>query len=117
MKGGCWVVAVDVQSFFDELDHPLLRGFLDRRVRDGVICRIPHKWQKAGVLEEGALRHPETGTPQVGVIPPLLANIYRPEVLESGLSGRFRPGFPAGASWCARPTIACQEGMKRTPGG
>ena len=49
---------------------------LDRRVRDGVIRRAIGKWLQAGVLEEGDLRHPVTGTPQGGVISPLLANIY-----------------------------------------
>ena len=81
LRGG-WVVEVDIQSFFDELDHRQLRGFLDRRVRDGVIRRILHKWLKVGVLEEGVLRHAEMGTPQGGVISPLLANIYLHEVLD-----------------------------------
>ncbi len=81
MNGG-WIVEVDIQEFFDELDHPTLRDFLDRRVRDGIIRRILHKWLKAGVLEDGVTRHPETGTPQGGVISPLLANIYLHEVMD-----------------------------------
>ena len=90
MKGG-WIVEVDIQSFFDELDHSELRGFLDQRVRDGVIRRILHKWLKAGVLEEGDIRHPETGTPQGGVISPLLANIYLHEVLDVWFEREIRP--------------------------
>lgn len=70
--GGGWVLEVDIRSFFDELDHGHLRTFLDRRVRDGVIRRAIGKWLQAGVLEEGHLRHPVTGTPQGGVISPLL---------------------------------------------
>jgi len=81
MNGG-WVVEVDIQKFFDTLDHGHLRSFLDRRVRDGVLRRAIDKWLKAGVLEEGMLMHPDSGTPQGGVISPLLANIYLHEVLD-----------------------------------
>jgi len=80
--GGGWVVEVDIQKFFDTLDHGHLRSFLDRRVRDGVLRRMIDKWLKAGVLEEGMLMHPDAGTPQGGVISPLLANVYLHEVLD-----------------------------------
>ena len=65
--GGGWVVEVDVKSFFDAIDHGLLREILSRRVRDGVILRLIGKWLNAGVLEEGCVTHPESGTPQGGV--------------------------------------------------
>ncbi len=81
MKGGV-VLEVDIQKFFDTLDHGRLRSFLDRRVRDGVLRRTIDKWLAAGVLEEGALSYPDLGTPQGGVISPLLANIYLHEVLD-----------------------------------
>lgn len=68
--GGGTVGDVDVQSFFDSMDHGVLRGFLDRRVRDGVLRRAIDKWLHAGVLEDGAVPYPETGTPQGGVISP-----------------------------------------------
>ena len=74
MRGG-WVLEVDIKSFFDHLDHGHLRGFLDQRVRDGVLRRAIDKWLKAGVMEAGRLRRAETGTPQGGVISPLLANV------------------------------------------
>lgn len=80
--GGGWVLEVDIQSFFDTLNHGQLRRFLDQRVRDGVLRRTIDKWLNAGVMEEGKLRHPDTGTPQGGVISPLLANIYLHEVLD-----------------------------------
>lgn len=80
--GGGWVLEVDIRSFFDEMDHRHLRTFLDRRVRDGVIRRMIDKWLNAGVLEGGSLRYPEAGTPQGGVISPLLANIYLHEVVD-----------------------------------
>lgn len=89
--GGGWVLEVDIRSFFDELDHDHLRTFLDRRVRDGVIRRVIGKWLKAGVMEEGRLRHPETGTPQGGVISPLLANIYLHEVVDRWFAEEVQP--------------------------
>ena len=81
MRGG-WVLEVDIRSFFDELDHRHLRSFLDRRVRDGVLRRTIDKWLKAGVMEEGRVHHPDSGTPQGGVISPLLANLYLHEVAD-----------------------------------
>lgn len=89
--GGGWVLEVDIRSFFDELDHGHLRSFLDRRVRDGVIRRAIGKWLQAGVLEEGRLSHPVTGTPQGGVISPLLANLYLHEVLDRWFEREVKP--------------------------
>ena len=81
LKGGT-VVELDIRSFYDELDRQHLRDFLDRRVRDGVIRRAIGKWLKAGVMEDGRVSRPVTGTPQGGVISPLLANVYLHEVLD-----------------------------------
>jgi RNA-directed DNA polymerase len=89
--GGGWVLEVDIKSFFDTLDHGHLRSFLDRRVRDGVIRRMIDKWLKAGVLEEGSITYPESGTPQGGVISPLLANIYLHEVLDMWFEREVKP--------------------------
>jgi RNA-directed DNA polymerase len=90
MHGG-WVLEVDIKSFFDTLDHGHLRSFLDRRVRDGVIRRMIDKWLKAGVMEEGSLSYPEAGTPQGGVISPLLANVYLHEVLDTWFEQQVKP--------------------------
>lgn len=81
MAGG-WVLEVDIAKFFDTLDHAQLRDILRQRVRDGVVLRLIGKWLNAGVLEGVELSHPESGTPQGGVISPLLANIYLHEVLD-----------------------------------
>ena len=80
---GCWVIEVDITKFFDTISHALLREILSRRVRDGVVARTVGKWLNAGVMEEGRLSHPEAGTPQGGVISPLLANIFLHEVLDT----------------------------------
>lgn len=79
---GAYIVEVDIKSFFDSMDHGHLRTFLDRRIRDGVLRRMIDKWLKAGVLEEGQLVYPDEGTPQGGVISPILANIYLHETLD-----------------------------------
>jgi group II intron reverse transcriptase/maturase len=81
MAGG-WVLEVDIRRFFDTLEHEHLREILSRRIRDGVILRLIGKWLKAGVLEGAELSRPEAGTPQGGVISPLLANIYLHEVID-----------------------------------
>jgi len=80
--GGGWVLEIDIRKFFDTLDKKELLKFLRRRVRDGVILRLIAKWLNAGVMEEGELSFPEAGTPQGGVISPILANIYLHEVLD-----------------------------------
>jgi group II intron reverse transcriptase/maturase len=89
--GGGWVLEVDIQQYFDQLDHGQLRAFLDRRVTDGIIRRVIHKWFKAGVMQQGAVRYPESGTPQGGVISPLLANVYLHEVLDAWWQREVKP--------------------------
>jgi group II intron reverse transcriptase/maturase len=88
---GGWVLEVDIRQFFDTLDHKHLREFVSRRIRDGVLRRLVGKWLKAGVMEGSELSFSETGTPQGGVISPLLANIYLHYVLDewSVVSQRF----------------------------
>ncbi len=98
MNIGCrWIVDVDLRKFFDTIDHGHLREFLKRRVRDGVILRLIGKWLNAGVLEEGVLTNPELGTPQGGVISPLLANIFLHYVLDEWFAKEVRPRLKGGA--------------------
>ena len=89
--GGGWVLEVDIKSFFDTLDHGHLRAFLDQRVRDGVLRRAIDKWLKAGVLEDGKLSYPDEGSPQGGVISPILANIDLHEVLDRWFEETVKP--------------------------
>jgi group II intron reverse transcriptase/maturase len=89
--GGGWVLEVDIRSFFDTLDHAHLREILRRRVRDGVLLRLIGKWLNAGVLEGVELSYLGTGTPQGGVISPLLANIYLHEVLDVWVEREVKP--------------------------
>ncbi len=89
--GGGWVLEVDIESFFDTVDHGLLQEMVRQRVRDGVLLRLIGKWLKAGVMEEGVVHYPEAGTPQGGVVSPLLANIYLHEVLDVWFAKEVRP--------------------------
>lgn len=82
MRKGGWVLDVDIQGFFDNLDHGMLRDLIRQRVTDGVVTRMIGKWLNAGVLADGAIVRPTAGTPQGGVISPLLANIYLHEVID-----------------------------------
>jgi group II intron reverse transcriptase/maturase len=89
--GGGWVLELDIQGFFDALDHEQLRKILGQRVRDGVLLRLIGKWLNAGVLEEGRLVYPDTGTPQGGVISPLLANVFLDTVLDAWFEDEVKP--------------------------
>lgn len=91
MKCGGWILEVDIRKFFDSVDHGRLLELLRRRVHDGVILRLVSKWLHAGVLEQGLLMYPETGTPQGGVISPLLANIFLHEVLDTWFEREVEP--------------------------
>jgi RNA-directed DNA polymerase len=86
-----WILDVDVRKYFDTLKHATLGQMLDLRVRDGVIRRLISKWLHAGVLERGCLSYPEDGTPQGGVISPMLANIYLHYVLDSWYLESVKP--------------------------
>jgi RNA-directed DNA polymerase len=97
MRGG-WVLEIDVRKFFDTLDHEHLQVILRQRIRDGVLLRLIGKWLKAGVLDEGELHYPEAGSPQGGVISPLLANVYLHEVLDVWFEKVVRPRLAGEAS-------------------
>ena len=77
-----WIVDADVSGFFDNLDWSHLREFIQQRVSDGGILRLIGKWLHAGVLEAGALMHPDKGTPQGRVSSPMLANVFLHHVLD-----------------------------------
>ena len=88
---GGWVLEVDIRKFFDTLDHKHLQEFVSRRVRDGVLRRLIGKWLNAGVMENGERSFSETGSPQGGVISPLLANIYLHYVLDEWFEKQVKP--------------------------
>lgn len=75
-QGYRWVVDVDFKSYFDTLDHEVLMAKVKERITDGRILGLIRSWLTAGVMSDGNLTYQTTGTPQGGVISPLLANIY-----------------------------------------
>jgi len=77
-----WVLDADIQSFFDTIDHGHLQKFLEHRIGDSRMVRLLMKWAKAGVMEAGKLHVVQEGTPQGGIVSPLLANVYLHYVLD-----------------------------------
>jgi group II intron reverse transcriptase/maturase len=77
-----WVLDADIRSFFDTIDHGWMQKFVEHRIADERMVRLLMKWLHAGVMEEGELREVEEGTPQGGIISPLLANIYLHHALD-----------------------------------
>jgi group II intron reverse transcriptase/maturase len=88
---GGWVLEVDIRKFFDTMDHGHIREILRRRVLDGVLLRLIDKWLNAGVLEDGGIRYPDAGSPQGGVVSPIIANIYLHGVLDVWFDREVRP--------------------------
>jgi retron-type reverse transcriptase len=89
-KGG-WVLEVDIRKFFDNLEHRYLRQFLQLRVRDGVLLRLIDKWLKAGVMEDGNVCYLDSGTPQGGVVSPLISNVFLHYVLDRWFEQDVKP--------------------------
>lgn len=92
MKGG-WIVEVDIRKFFDSVEHVHIREILRRRIGDRVLLRLIGKWLNAGVVEGLELSYSDEGTPQGGVISPLLANIYLHDVLDGWFVRDVRPAL------------------------
>lgn len=77
-----WVLDADIEAFFDTIDHRHLQTFLEHRIGDTRMVRLLMKWAKAGVMEDGKRHETAAGTPQGGIISPLLANLYLHYVLD-----------------------------------
>ena len=111
MNGG-YVIDMDISKYFDSIDHGLLREMLSRRVSDGVITRVIGKWLKAGVMDAGQRIYPEKGTPQGGVISPLLSNLFLHEVLDDWFVKVVKPrmkGKAAMVRYADDAVIICEK--------
>ncbi|MCP4601555.1 MAG: group II intron reverse transcriptase/maturase [Proteobacteria bacterium] len=72
-----YIVEADIRAFFDNMDHEWIVRMLEERIDDRALIRLIKKWLKAGVLDtDGQVIHPVTGTPQGGIVSPVLSNIY-----------------------------------------
>jgi len=77
-----WVLEVDIRKYFDSVNRSNLMALIGQRIGDGVVLRLLSKWLHAGVMEGGQVHYPQAGTPQGGVVSPLLSNIYLHEVFD-----------------------------------
>lgn len=87
-----YVVEADIKGFFDNIDHDRLLEMLQERIDDRAFLGLINKWLKAGILEpEGHVIHPDTGTPQGGIVSPILANLYLHVVLDEWFEQVVKP--------------------------
>lgn len=87
-----YVVEADIKGFFDNLDHEWLLRMLEERINDKAFVGLIQKWLKAGIMEpDNKVIHPATGTPQGGIVSPVLANIYMHYVLDLWFEKRVKP--------------------------
>lgn len=85
------IIDADISKFFDNMPHDRIREILRLRVNDGKIICLIGKWLKAGVVEDGQVHYPACGSPQGGVISPLIANIFLHHVLDEWFIKQARP--------------------------
>jgi len=111
---GAYVIDFDISEYFDTIDHRLLREVVQKRVRDGVIIRMIGKWLHAGVLEAETVTYPRAGSPQGGVISPLLSNIYLHEVLDEWFTEQVEPRMRGKAAMVrfADDQYCCSNGVR-----
>lgn len=96
-----WIIDVDISKFFDTIDHGALMRIIQERVNDGILLKYTAGWLKTGVVSGGIVEYPEEGTPQGGVISPLLANIYLHHVLDQWFVKEVQPRIK-GHTWLVR---------------
>jgi RNA-directed DNA polymerase len=90
-QGINWILVADITGLFDNLDHGILRELIKKRMNDGTLIRLIGKWLHAGVMETGRIHYPELGTPQGGVISPMLSNIFLHYVLDDWYKQEVQP--------------------------
>lgn len=89
-----WIVEADIRGFFDCISHEWMLKMLEERIHDAAFLNLIRKWLKAGIMEEtGEVVHPVTGTPQGGIISPVLANIYLHYTLDLWFERKARPAM------------------------
>jgi group II intron reverse transcriptase/maturase len=87
-----WIVEADIKGFFDNIDHQWMIRMLEERIDDKAFLNLIRKWLHAGILDtDGQVVHPATGTPQGGIVSPILANIYLHYALDLWFEKKVRP--------------------------
>ena len=86
-----WVLELDIESFYDNLNHEWLRKMVNLRLGDGHLRRLIGKWLEAGVMQEAQLLKQDKGSPQGGIVSPTLANIYLHCVLDVWFERKVKP--------------------------
>ena len=86
-----WIIDADISGFFDNLGHSEMREIIELRVKDGGVMRFIGKWLNAGVVDGETLHYPKKGTPQGGVISPILSNIFLHHVLDEWYAEEVKP--------------------------
>ncbi|MDQ3231592.1 MAG: group II intron reverse transcriptase/maturase [Pseudobdellovibrionaceae bacterium] len=107
-----YVVEADISQFFDHLVHKQLRGFLRERISDGVVLRLIDKWLCAGAIDRGSFKSSEAGSPQGGIVSPILANLYLHKVLDQWFYESFIKELEGEAllvRYCDDFCIACRN--------
>lgn len=85
------IVEADIKSYFDKIDHSWMIRMLEERINDRAFLRLIQKWLKAGILDtSGKVIHPVTGTPQGGIVSPILANVYLHYALDLWFEKRIK---------------------------
>ena len=92
MKHGIrWILDCDISGFFDNIDRSWLRTIIQQRINDGGLLRLIGKWLNAGVMEGDQITYSDKGTPQGGVISPVLANVFLHHVLDEWFVREVKP--------------------------
>lgn len=93
-RGATWVIEGDITSFFDNIDHDILLNLISKKVDDGRVIELIRRFLKAGYMEDCSFKESELGSPQGGVLSPLLANIYLNELdkFVGGLEAEYERG-------------------------
>ena len=97
-----YIVEADIKGFFDNMDHDWITRMLEERIDDREFIRLIKKWLKAGILEtDGKITHPITGSPQGGIVSPVIANIYLHYALDLWFEKVVKPSCN-GTAYCCR---------------